>query len=132
MLSDAEFLERFEAGHLPASEFHHEDHVRATWLCIAKYGEEHAADAVASGIRAIAVAHGAAERYHVTITQVWVRLIAHHRAIDPTSDFAAFYAHARGLSDQRLLERHYSRAVLFSQDARAAFVEPDLRPLPVR
>jgi len=131
MLPDDEFLARFEAGHLPAAEFHHEDHVRATWLCIEKYGEERAGAKVAAGIRAIAAAHGIAERYHETITTVWVRLIAHHRALDPTSDFDVFYAHARGLSDQKLPERHYSRDVLFSSAARAAFVEPDLRPLPV-
>lgn len=130
-LSDDEFLARFEAGHLPASEFHHEDHVRATWLCIARYGEERATEAVANGIRAIATAHGIPERYHETITTVWVRLIAHHRALHPTDDFESFYVRAGGLADQRLLERRYSREVLFGPVARSSFVEPDLRPLPV-
>ena len=131
MLTDDEFLARFESGRLPASEFHHRDHVRATWLCIERYGEERAADRVSAGIRAIAAAHGIPERYHATITQGWVRLIAHHRSLDPASDFRAFFAHASGLADKNLLERHYSRDILFSSDARAAFVEPDLRALPV-
>jgi hypothetical protein len=43
---------------------------------------------------------------------------------------ADFIAGNPELLDSKLMLTHYSASVLFSSDARAAFVEPDLDPIP--
>jgi hypothetical protein len=87
--------------------------------------------AVGDGIRRYAAAHGAATRYHETLTAFWVRLVAHRVSVRPElEDFDAFLAAFPLLVDKGIAERHWSDAALWSEEARAGWREPDLRPLP--
>jgi hypothetical protein len=43
---------------------------------------------------------------------------------------ADFIAKNQQLLDSKIMLTHYSASVLFSADARASFVEPDLDPIP--
>jgi hypothetical protein len=44
--------------------------------------------------------------------------------------FAEFIARNPVLLDSKVMLSHYSAEVLFSDEARAGFVEPDLAPIP--
>jgi len=58
-------------------------------------------------------------------------LVAHTRAVGGgTDDFAAHVGRFPVLLDKSAPRKHYSESLLFSSQARSAFVEPDLRPLP--
>ena len=127
-LTDAEFLSAFAAGTL--GEFHHRDHVRLTWLYLRAYGPEQAARAVAEGIQRFAAARGAHGLYHVTLTRAWVRLVAAALRQTPDAAFDAFAARHPELLGKQLVFRFYSRDLLMSEAARAAWMEPDLQPLP--
>jgi hypothetical protein len=114
-MDDAAFLSAFEAGMLPNSEFHHRDHIRLTWLYLRRDGPDDGARAVSEGIRRFATAHGAAERFHLTLTNFWVRLVQHVAEVLPGIDqFDALLAAFPLLADKTTVYRHYSRETLSS------------------
>jgi hypothetical protein len=126
-MTDDAFLARFEAAALDS--FTHRDHLRVAFAYARRGGIDHAIDRARDGLRHITAAHGEPERYHDTLTTAWARVIAHH-AVGHAGTFDAFVeAHPR-LLDRELLLAHYSRERLFSDEARARFVEPDLSSLP--
>lgn len=111
--------------------FGHRQHVELTW----RYLQEHDPDTtrvlVADAIREVAVAHGAPEKFHATITGAWVRCVAVHRERWPADTFDEFIELNVDLLDSKLLEQHFTRDLLFIDAARTAVVEPDIRPLPL-
>ena len=152
-MTDDEFLAAFEAGTFTRPEWTHEAHVRMAWLYVAKSASyKDARSKVRTGIKKLAAsfsakaivpcgatpppkpAEPAAEPkplgYHETITTAFVRLIA-SRA-QPGETFADFRDNNPDLFDNKLgvVLAHYSPGLLFSEEARTKFVQPDLEPLP--
>jgi hypothetical protein len=127
LLSDDEFLARFEAHAL--EEFPHRDHLRVAFAYARRGGLEAAVDG-ARRIRGFAEALGAPGKYHETMTVGWARLVGSRAVAGQPLPFPAFLAAHPELLRRDLLSAHYSRELLFSERARAAFVEPDLTPLP--
>ena len=128
-MTDQEFMQAFEAATL--NEFAHRDHVRMAWLYLRKYGTEAGLVKIREGIQAFARSVGADHKYHETITVFWARVVLLGIADRPEiEDFAAFIQVHSHVLDKGLLQRHYSNAVLASETARRAWVEPDLIPLP--
>src|ERR1700680_3585278 len=103
MLADDDFLHAFEPG----------------------------AREVIDGIRHFATAHGAADRFHETLTRFWVHLVQHlietFPLVDRFDDLLARYPH---LAAKRLVGRHSRPETLMSPAARADWIGPDLLPLP--
>lgn len=115
---------------VPQGEFGHREHVRLAWTELRAHDRDGAMQRIETTIRHVAAAHGQPDKYHRTITEGWASLVAHHLAEAPDASFDAFCARFPGLLDPGLLGRHYSRERLADPAARAAMVEPDLRPLP--
>ena len=129
-MTDERFVHEFFAS-LPDGRFGHRDHLRLAWLALGR--KSTAADAlplVEDAIQGYALAHGAERKYHRTLTEFWVRLVEHARSARPELDFEAFVEAFPLVLDPRLAERHWSADELWSEAARAAWVEPDLAPLP--
>jgi hypothetical protein len=125
VMTDDEFLAGFEAGAL--ENFGHRDHVRMAWLMLRRHGPG-AAAAIRDGIRHFAQVKGATGLYHETLTLFWIeacRLAGAERA----ASFDAFVDCAPHLLDKDLWAQHWTRERLFSDAARAAWVEPDLAPV---
>jgi hypothetical protein len=127
-VTDETFLARFEATALHS--FDHRDHLRVAFAYARRGGVEHAVARARDGLRRFATAHGEPGRYHDTLTTAWARVVAHHAAAAGARDFDAFLADHPRLLERDLLLGHYTRTRLFSDAARAAFVEPDLLALP--
>jgi hypothetical protein len=126
-LSDEEFLARFEAHELEG--FSHRDHLRLAFAYARRGGLQAAVDG-ARRIRGFAEAHGAASKYHETMTVAWARLVGRHAVDSAPLTFPAFLDAHPELLHRDLLSAHYTRERLFSEGARAAFIEPDVVPLP--
>lgn len=114
-----------------AGKFGHREHLELAWNYLDRYPLAVAKRAMASAIRRIAAEHGAADKYHETLTLAWVHLVAVHRERWPASTFGEFIGRNPQLLDSHLLDGHYSSDVLWRGGARAAWTEPDLRTLPV-
>ncbi len=128
-MNDNEFLAAFEAGALP--HFPHRAHVWMAWLYLRANGYDEGVTRICSGIRRLAASHGATQKYHATLTVFWARMVYHAIQQSPdAADFEAFIAQHPDLLNTRLTDAYYSKDVLWSAQARAAWVEPDLQPMP--
>ncbi|MBO0682508.1 MAG: hypothetical protein J2P45_05060 [Candidatus Dormibacteraeota bacterium] len=129
-MTDQPSVHAWLRARLAQREFHHRDHLELTWLAIAQHGAERAGDVVTALLPQVAAAHGRPERYHETLTRFWVRLLVHvrERRPDLLKIDAAIQAFPL-LLDQELPFRHWSRPAMAGDQARMAWVEPDLVPL---
>lgn len=128
---DCEFRLAFEACAVAPSEFSHEAHVRLAYVYLVESDVEPAVQKMREGLlRFIEHNDVPRSRFHETITRAWVLAVRHfmNKASSPSS--ADFMAKNPELLDSKIMLTHYSASVLFSADARAAFVEPDLDPIP--
>ena len=126
-MNDSEFIRRFEANDLDG--FSHRDHIRLAFAYARRGGVRAAIDG-ARGIRRFAEAHGATRKYHDTMTVAWARVVGRLAVDSAPLPFGAFLDAHPELLRRDLLSAHYSEGLLFSEQARASFVEPDLAPLP--
>ena len=111
-MTDAEFIAAFEAGQVSPSSFHHADHLRLALAYLADSAcFDEAAARMAASLKRFAAAAGVSTKSHHTLTLFWMRAVAR-------------------LLDAELPLAYYSRERLFSPEARAGWVEPDLAACP--
>ena len=131
-LEDNVFVADFEGFRFPNEQFRHADHIRLAWIYLRQYDYTVAEERMRRGIHGFACHLGASHKYHATITIAWMRLV--NIAVQLSSridDFGDFvHAHSWLLSKDAVFE-FYSRALLMSDSARASWVEPDLKPIPM-
>ena len=130
---DGEFLRAFEHTTLPLSLWTHEAHVRMAWLYLRARPWDAALEAIRLGVQRYNASLGKSAAYHETVTCAYARVIRARIAARPElGAFDAFRAANADLFDRESppLLRHYRRDTILSERARAAFVEPDLEPLP--
>ncbi len=131
LLNDDAFVEGFESCQLPAAQFHHADHIRLAWIYLGRMSEEEATARIEHVIRRFAAHNGVSEKYHHTITLAWMRLVAAaRRAATETHDFEAFAKRNPQLLEMKSLNLYFTAERLAGRDAKAGWVEPDLRKLP--
>jgi hypothetical protein len=85
---------------------------------------------MSEAVRYVATAHGTPGKYHETLTLAWTRIVAAHADLTGRSSFEDLLVDFPSLLDRDLPERHWSRDLLWSEDARSGWREPDLQPLP--
>lgn len=128
-LSDDDFIAAFEQRRL--NELPHRFHIRVAWIYIKRLGLEKAMARVTSEIRALASERGQTELYHETITRAWMYIVADAAlGAGPSVGFDALLESCPELLDKTALLRYFRPETLASPEARAAWVAPDLRPLP--
>ncbi len=131
-LDDDALLDGFASARIPSGEFRHEEHVRAAFLYLARmadFGE--AAVRFRRDLRRFAAAHGAAGRYHETLTWAYLAIInerAHGSSFASSAEFLRLHP---DLLDQKegLLSRYYDvGSVASSERARRVFLLPRRDP----
>ena len=130
-LDDQAFLSRFENQTLDQGSFNHLGHLRLAWLYLERHDVETAIRRTCAGIENYATSKGATTKFHLTITNALVRLIAVRMQSMQDRSWPAFVAQNRDLVEDAMsvLGRHFSKNRLFSEQARITLVEPDLLPL---
>ena len=118
-------IERFEAGHVDAESFDHEAHVYVAWLFLRHFDPAEAIGRFDGALRRLTVKLGVPEKYHATIT--WLFLLLINERSRQGEDWSAFRTRNRDLVEGSggTLSRYYSDTVLFSDAARERFVLPD-------
>ena len=130
-LSDDALVDEFESCRLPASQFHHADHIRLAWILLGRMSEAEATDRIVAAIKRFAAHNGVSEKYHHTITLAWMRLVAAARQSTPElGDFESFAAQHAELFDVKALRSFYSAERLGSREAKAGWLKPDQCELP--
>jgi hypothetical protein len=133
----ASFVTGFENGTLPASQWTHAAHVAvAGWYLSRSPSPADALDALRQRIRSYNDMTGSpntqARGYHETLTVFWVRVL--HRAMEGQDVSMPLHERINELVDRfggasGLWKEYYSFNVIRSREARARWMEPDLRPL---
>jgi hypothetical protein len=126
-LTDDELVAHFSSATLPAAAFSHDQHVRAAWLFVTRHGMPAALTTFPAALRRFAATHGAAAKYHETITWAFLLLVHERHARQPASSWNAFASANRDLLTWRpsILESFYTADTLASELARQVFVMPD-------
>jgi hypothetical protein len=128
-MNDSDFLHHFEKANLPS--FRHYEHIRMAWLYLKRDGWEKGYQQIQQGIQHVAKKHGQIEKYHESITRFWALLVFHCIQEKPElENFDTFIRAFPFLLDKASISKHYSSERLFSPEARAAWLEPDLIPMP--
>lgn len=129
--ADVAFVRAFEAGDIAPAEFNHLAHLRLAYVYLCEGGLAHAERRMRETLLAFLAAKGIpSEKFHETLTRAWVMAVAHFMNRKPSDSFPVFVEHSQPLLDSKVMLTHYSAATLFSERARAAFVEPDLEAIP--
>ena len=124
----------FEDCTIPDSEFNHPAHltVALSYLHHLRLTVAETAERMRAGLYRFLDHHGAdRQKYNETVTLFWVKLV--HRFLKrtavarPTRDIANEMIESFG--DSRIIYGYYSKERLSSEEAREAWVEPDVRPL---
>ena len=113
-------------GYLRQGSFGHREHLHMTWSYLRR-GE---AERVLPFLRHVAESHGEAEKLNVTMTQFWVAATAHAMQESRADGFSELLERVPHLLEKDLPFRHWSREAMFSPEARARWLDPDLLPLP--
>ena len=129
-------VEAFIARTLPKREWTHEAHLRVGLWHVLRYADSTALPLLRERIRAYNEATGVPNTetsgYHETITRFYLHVIRRFvQSVDgsrPIDELA--WSLIEQCGDRILPMRYYSRERLFSPGARAAWIEPDLAPLP--
>jgi hypothetical protein len=130
--TDDAFLEAFLTCRLPREAFNHRNHLRLAWIHLQRFPLDEAIELTCAAIAHYAAHLGVPHRYHRTMTQALIRLMAHAGAAQASLSFEDFLARAPAFSGdcRALVARHYSPDRLAHPDARVRFLPPDRLPLP--
>jgi len=129
---DLKFKIQMESCEFPASEFNHRAHLRLAYIYLTENNSDKSTELMRDTLNRFLLHNGVdPSKYHATITKAWI-LAVHHfmnktgglnsadELIDSNPD----------MLDTKIMMTHYSAEALFSDEARAAFVQPDLDPIP--
>jgi hypothetical protein len=126
----------FESGTLLRPQWTHRAHLTVACWYLVCYPEPEATRRIREGIQRYNQSRGIVATkdsgYHETMTLFWIRMARHYLSgatlrrslVGLINEMAARYA------DRKLPFEYYSRDRLMSWEARANWVEPDLKALP--
>lgn len=102
------------------------------YVYLADHDDESATTLLRKSLLNFLERHGIApSKYHETMTRAWLLAVRHFmESSGSTSSADQFIEENRVLLDSRIMMRHYSADLLFSERARAEFVEPDVEAIP--
>ena len=113
-------VRRFEDCEYALEEFVHAEHLKVAWTYLQLYGYDAAVTKMRAGLLRFS-AHHNKTGYNETITVFWLRQLQQHRGEDPKEFFPRVGKEA--------LFRHYTRERVTSDQAKQAWIEPDLLSL---
>ncbi len=118
-MTDDALVDAFERCTLPRADWTHRAHVRVAVRYLSTYPRDEAARRMRAGLQRYNAARGALHGYHETITMAWLAIV--ERGLRQHGPDGLVDA----LDTPSLLEEHYSRETLMSDEARHAWVPPD-------
>ncbi len=128
---DRAFRSAFEACTIAPSQFNHEAHVRLAFIYLTEGDVDSAVQKMRDALLNFLQHNGVPlSKFHETLTRAWVLAVQHFMNRSTSTSAADFIAKNQQLLDSKIMLTHYSASVLFSADARASFVEPNLDPIP--
>jgi hypothetical protein len=120
-------ISALENMEIDARSFDHESHIYLAWLYLCEYGPAEAIQRFNGALQRLTAHLGVPDKYHVTITWMFLLIIEERRTAGPQDDWFAFRRNNDDLFTGGIdvMLRFYSKELLWSDRARKAFVLPD-------
>jgi hypothetical protein len=120
-------IRQFETLDVDPENFDHEAHLYVAWQYLTEVELLAAIDRYRSVLRRLVVKLGAPEKYHETITWLYMIAVAERRQVRPGDDWPSFKAANADLFERggAFIRRYYSAGAIDSPVARNHFVLPD-------
>jgi len=121
----------FEACSFHPSEFRHHQHLAVALWYVWHLSSEAAVDRITNGIRRLAETYGKTG-YHEMTSLFWVRMVSDFATkADRTQSLATIENQLIGqFENKNLIFDYFSAGLVSSAEAKAKWVEPDLKRLP--
>ena len=131
-VEDQDFRREFETCTFPPAEFNHRAHLRLAYVYLSEHDTDTAHQLMRSALLSFLEYHGVdVSKYHETVTRAWIMAVQHFMENTPSCDSSDIFIEKNPrMLDSKIMMTHYSAGVLFSDEARAKFVEPNLEPIP--
>ena len=129
---DIEFKRQFESCEFPVAEFNHKAHLRLAYVYLSENNADSSIELMRDSLIRYLKHNGVdPSKYHETLTKAWV-LAVHHFMNKTENSISSdeLIDQQPEMLDSRIMMTHYSAEVLFSEEARKAFVQPNLEPIP--
>ena len=130
---DKLFKQLVESCEFPVDNFDHRAHLRLAYCYLVDHPAKDAV-AIMRGTLISLLKHAGidpAQKYHETLTEAWILAVSHFmNNSDAAGSADAFIDHHPALLDSKIMLSHYSAERLYSDQARQAFLPPDLEPIP--
>lgn len=129
---DRWFRAQFESCEIPPAAFGHRAHIRLAYVYLVESDTESAHRSLRDALRRFLECHDVDySKYHETLTRAWIMAVRHFMELTQHSESSeSFIEQNPRMLDSKIMLTHYSAELLFSGEARAVFVEPDLDPIP--
>ncbi len=129
-----ELVASFEDASIARGVWKHPEHVAVALYYVDKYGLEKGTDRMRGGlfnllVKGFGVDLAKEMPYHETLTVFWMRTVADFNAVKNGTSLLDKANKAIDIFDKNYPMRFYTREFLFSDEARARFLEPDLLPM---
>ncbi len=126
-----EVVRRFEDCDYQPEEFFHARHLTVAAWYLSHFDAKAAEERMRAGLRKFIRHHGK-NGYHVTITEFWLRMANKTlHEVGPEGDFVARVNRiVECLNHKSLIHEYYSREQLDTPEAKAAWIEPELKRIP--
>jgi len=129
-LNDLDFEQQFAGAVLEPKLFNHEAHLRLAWIHITNYGIDKAIENMRGQLQNFVATMGAKDKYNDTVTVASLRAVYHFMQKSMATNFPDFISENPRLKYQfkELLRLHYRTNIFVSEQAKKAFLEPELLP----
>ena len=130
--ADSAFRTRFEKFEIAPDAFNHRAHLRLAYVYLVESDVAAAYEKMRRALHAFLKHLGIEKgKYHDTMTRAWILAVRHFMEKTESAGSADdFIDRNPEMLDTKIMLRHYSAELLFSDEARDRFVEPDLDPIP--
>lgn len=131
--ADQQFKQQVESCEFPVTDFNHRAHIRLAYIYLADSSTQESIRLMRNTLMALLEHAGIepSEKYHETLTEAWILAVHHFMSKTHWSESADDFIDQNPLMlDSKIMMTHYSTDVLFSDQARQSFVEPNLDPIP--
>lgn len=130
---DREFRNQVESCTFPVDDFSHRAHLRLAYIYLVENDSDTSVELMRDTLCKLLVHNGIEPdaKYHETLTKAWIMAVHHFMSSsDDASSAEAFIDANPTLLNSRIMMSHYSAEVLFSDEARQTFMQPDREPIP--
>ena len=129
---DREFKEQVEACTFPIPNFDHRANLRLAYIYLVENETEEAIARMRNSLLRLLQKAGIdpSSKFHETITKAWVLAVQYFMSqTDESKSADSFINSNPEMLNTKIMLTHYSADVLFSDNARKEFIEPNLEPI---